>query len=72
MTCTLKTADLFAVTHRALLSQQWGQARVLLDALDLRSDNRDKLCSAESYGCPAFIRSVIQDRIDLVNSKVDR
>ena len=70
MTCTLSTSELFRVTHKALVSQQWGQARVLLDALDLRSDNRDKLSSATSYGCPDMLVRVIQDRIDLVNTKV--
>jgi len=70
-TTTLKTTQLWDLTHRALCDKQWSKARALLDDLGLRSDNRDHLRSAEGYGLVGPYTPVIQDRIDWVNSRAD-
>jgi hypothetical protein len=74
-TSHLTTAELWDKTHNALILQQWGKARSLLDDLSQRSDNYDCLSSAEAYGMTRLKHGeffdVIKDRIDLVNSKVE-
>lgn len=72
-----KTTDtLWSETHSALCAGRWSEARALLDDLGRRSDVVDSLLSVAQYGrvsgkiLPAGYDAVIQDRIDLVNSKV--
>jgi hypothetical protein len=67
----ITTSELFSATNQALIEKRWSLARSLLDDLGRRKDNVDKLSSAVSYGCPSMLLAVIQDRIDLVNSRVD-
>lgn len=73
---TLTTDTLWQATHSALCAGRWSEARALLDDLGRRSDVRDCLLSVAQYGqvsgktLPAGYDVVIQDRIDLVNSKV--
>jgi len=75
-TSHLTTAELWDETHNALIHTHWGKARSLLDDLGLRNDNYDMLSSAEAYGMTRLKHGeffdVIQDRIDLVNSKVKK
>ena len=71
----LPTSELFALTHRSLCWGAWGHARALLDLLGRRSDNVDTLPAYSAYdqghaGERAQFAAVLQDRIDLVNSKV--
>ena len=63
------TSDLFSATQQALRDGCWSQARALLDDLGRCRDNVGKLFQATTYGCPEMLLAVIQDRIDLVNSK---
>jgi hypothetical protein len=69
MAQTLTTSDLWDLTHAALCEHRWGDARTLLDDLGLREDNDDLLASARAYGLTGPYERVIQDRIDIVNSK---
>lgn len=70
------TGDLWVATHSALCKGQWSTARALLDDLGLRSDVRDLLLSVKQYtkmsgrSLAVGYDAVIQDRIDLVNSRV--
>lgn len=64
------TRDLWERTHLALIEHNWSEARSLLDDLGRKRDNHDRLSSAAAYGVPELLRSVISDRINLVNSKV--
>lgn len=72
------TDTLWTETHSALCAGQWGKARALLDDLGRRSDNRSHLAHISSYVQCAYERVVdigqlatlLQDRIDLVNSKL--
>lgn len=68
----IETTDaLWERTHKALCEGRWSEARALLDDLSLRTDVRDMLRSAASYGLAGhWIEPVIQGRIDLVNSRV--
>jgi hypothetical protein len=70
-TAHLTTDALWTLTHVALTERRWAEARALLDDLGLRHDIRDMLASAEAYGLRGSYLAVIQDRIDLVNSKVE-
>lgn len=67
---SMSTNGLWDYTHDALSCGQLSRARMLLDELGLRNDVRDLLSSAESYNVPQELYAIIQDRIDLVNSKV--
>jgi hypothetical protein len=73
---TASTICLWDVTHSALCAGRWSEARALLDDLGRRSNVVDSLLSVAQYGrmsgkaLPAGYDAVIQDRIDLVNSKV--
>jgi hypothetical protein len=69
-TAHLTTDALWTLTHAALTERRWAEARVLLDDLGLRHDIHDLLASAEAYGLRGPYLPIIQDRIDLVNSKV--
>lgn len=73
-TAALPTSELFAQTHRALCWGRWADARVLLDLLGRRSDNREYLPAYSAYdqghaGERAQFAAVLQDRINLVNRK---
>jgi hypothetical protein len=68
---TLTTSELWELTHSALCAQQWVQARALLDDLGRRQDVRDYLASAEAYGLTGTGSQVIQERINVVNHRVD-
>jgi hypothetical protein len=68
---TLTTSELWELTHSALCSQQWIQARALLDDLGRRQDVRDYLASAEAYGLTGTYSTLIQERINVVNHRVD-
>ena len=63
------TADLFTETNVALIEGRYFAARAMLDELGRRDDNRDLLPSARAYRVPEQLVGLIQDRIDLVNSK---
>jgi len=65
----IATTKLFTEINSALLAGKFSVARALFDELGRRNDNHDMLASAKSYGIPETIRQLIQDRIDLVNSK---
>ncbi len=67
----MKTLELWQLTQNALCNKEWSKARTLLEDLGKRTDNTDLLLSARAYGCPEHLIGVIQDRIDLVNSKVE-
>lgn len=72
MTTTQSTNSLFRQTHNALIDGRWSQAQALLDQLSRREDNHFWLNQPHEYGVPETLRGVIGDRIELVNSKVDR
>lgn len=72
----MTTSDLWAATHTALCHQRWSEARALLDVLGQRSDVVDRLPAYSAYdqgdaGERAEFGQLLQDRIDLVNSRVD-
>jgi hypothetical protein len=71
ITADMNTAQLFEATNAALCAGAFSLSVKLLDELSLCSDNRDMLAPAASYGVPAHIAGIVQDRIDLVNSKAE-
>lgn len=60
------------MAHSSLLAGDWSLARSYLEDLSRRTDVRDTLPRASSYGVPECIERLIQDRIDAVNSAVER
>lgn len=71
------TNSLWEETHAALCAGEWSKARKLLDDLGQRSDVVDLLLDLSQYErasgktLSVDFRPVIQDRIDLVNSKIE-
>lgn len=74
---TLSTTVLWDQTHTALCEGEWSKARSLLDDLGRRSDVVDLLLDLSQYerasgkALSVDFRPVIQDRIDLVNGKIE-
>jgi hypothetical protein len=72
----VSTSDLWDRTHKALCDGKWSKARNLLDDLGRCDNVVDLLLDLSQYErasgktLPADYRPIIQDRIDLVNSKV--
>lgn len=74
---TLDTDTLWERAHTALCHGHWSEARAWLDELGNRSDNTSTLCSIDTYmkdravspDLRAGLRSLMADRIDLVNCK---
>lgn len=73
----ISTNDLWDETHTALCAGEWSKARSLLDDLGQRSDVVDLLLDLSQYerasgkALSVDFRPVIQDRIDLVNGKIE-
>ena len=65
----MKTPDLYKKTVELLKGKKMGPARAFLDELGQRKDNRKELPSAKSLGITGPYAQVLEDRIDLVNSK---
>jgi hypothetical protein len=66
----ISTGALWRATHSALCAQAWSTAQRGLEALARRAEVKDLLLSADAYRAPAWIRQLIQDRIDAVNRQV--
>lgn len=73
----VSTSTLWEQTHAALCAGSWSKARSLLDDLGRRADVVDLLLDLSQYErasgktLPADYRPIIQDRLDLVNSKIE-
>lgn len=65
----MKTPDLHKKTVELLKGKKFGPARAFLDELSQRKDNKKGLPSAESLGLSGPYADILEDRIDLVNSK---
>ena len=71
------TSNLWEQTHKTLCAGEWSKARSLLDDLGQRSDVVDLLLDLSQYErasgktLSVDFRPLIQDRIDLVNGKID-
>lgn len=72
----MTTVNLWTLTNAALCAGRWSEARALLDDLGRRSNVVDRLMSIGLYERAAGkslrpdFRSVLADRIELVNSKI--
>lgn len=62
-----KTNDIWTAAHSALCAARWTDARAHLDTLAGRSDNRDVLSSAATYGATGQMADVLQARIEVCN-----
>lgn len=65
----LKTKDLYTKTLELLRAKKFGPARAHLDELSTRKDNKKEIPSAESLHITGPYADILQDRIELVNSK---
>lgn len=65
----MKTPDLYKKTVELLKGKKFGPARAFLDELSQRKDNKKELPSAKSLGLSGPYAQILEDRIDLVNSK---
>lgn len=73
------TSNLWADTHSALCAGRWTDARVRLEVLASRHDNRDQLADLATYErlsglrpLPDAYRPVIEARIAAVNRVANR
>jgi hypothetical protein len=63
------TSALRSAAHAALRDGRYSSAVALLDELAKRSDVQGHFASADAYGVPEHLRAVVQDRIELVNTR---
>lgn len=69
---SMTTSQTWTAAHSYLCRQDWTSARRLLEDLAKRTDNRDYLAPATSYGATGQMAAVLDARISVCNRQAAR